>query len=73
LSYSLGNVLKVKWAKQLTVTLSGRNLITFTKYRGLDPESTSVGSNDNNGPVRGIDSFGFPNVKSYQAGLTIGL
>ncbi|HEY9046803.1 MAG TPA: SusC/RagA family TonB-linked outer membrane protein [Ohtaekwangia sp.] len=72
-SYNLKSILNANWTRQFSVTLSGRNLVTFTNYRGLDPESTSVGSDGTNGPTRGIDSFGFPNVKSYQVGLTIGL
>ncbi len=77
LSYNLQGVIKAKWAKQMAVSFAGRNLITFTKYRGFDPESTSTGNSSSGGistgPGRGIDSFNFPNLKSYQFGLTIGL
>ena len=50
--------------KSATLTLSGRNLWTKTKYSGLDPESVSTGS-----VGRGYDSFGFPNLKSLQCGV----
>ncbi len=72
LTYNLTSLINKPWAKQVAINFSGRNLVTFTKYRGLDPESTSTGSDNVNGPVRGIDDFGFPNVKSYQVGLTLG-
>lgn len=75
-SVDLKNVTKAKWAKQLSLTFAGRNLVTFTKYRGLDPESTSTGSQNSGAaslPVRGVDDFSFPNLKSYQFGITVGL
>jgi TonB-linked SusC/RagA family outer membrane protein len=79
-TYNLAGAIKAKWAKQLSITAAGRNLVTFTKYRGIDPESTSTGNTtddglstgNSTGPARGIDSFNFPNLKSYQVGLTIG-
>ncbi len=50
------------------ITLSGQNLITLTKYKGLDPEF-------NNGSIyeRGVDINAWPNIKSYSIGLQIGL
>jgi TonB-linked SusC/RagA family outer membrane protein len=74
----LTNYIKLKWAKTINVTFSGRNLLTITNYRGLDPEATSVGSQtDASGnfslPVRGVDDFSFPNLKSYQVGITVGI
>jgi len=66
-SYNLRNALKVKWAKNISLTLSARNLLTFSKYKGLDPESSSTGTLD-----RGVDNFSFPNLKSYQVGLNVG-
>lgn len=68
--------LKIKWTRQFMVTFAGRNLLTITKYRGLDPEATSVGAQTTAGvnlPVRGVDDFSFPNLKSYQVGVTIGI
>jgi TonB-dependent starch-binding outer membrane protein SusC len=37
--------------------------------------TTFIGANQNpsDGPARGIDSFNFPNLRSYQFGVTIGL
>lgn len=50
------------------ITLSGQNLITLTKYNGLDPEF-------NNGSIyeRGFDINSWPNIKSYSVGLQISL
>jgi TonB-dependent starch-binding outer membrane protein SusC len=50
----------------LRVYVSGNNLITFTAYKGLDPDfiNTNVWN-------RGTDSFAFPNTRSFMMGLEI--
>jgi len=65
--------------KRLTVTASGRNLLTITKYSGLDPENTGAyGSQGNDlstsrsGAFSGVDYFGTPNLRSYQFSLNVG-
>jgi TonB-linked SusC/RagA family outer membrane protein len=65
--------------KRLTVTASGRNLLTFTKYSGLDPENTGAyGSQGNDlstsrtGAFSGVDYFSTPNLRSYQFSLNVG-
>lgn len=47
------------------ISLSGQNLLTLTKYNGLDPEFNF----DNNIYERGVDNFRFPNLKMYSVGL----
>ncbi|MFC4872153.1 SusC/RagA family TonB-linked outer membrane protein [Negadavirga shengliensis] len=49
------------------VTLSGQNLLTFTKYQGLDPEFAN-----NNIFLRGFDNYAFPNLRMYTLGLQLG-
>lgn len=68
-----------KAIKRLTITASGRNLLTFTKYSGLDPENTGAydeGGNDlshsRTGAFAGVDFFGTPNLRSYQFSLNVG-
>jgi hypothetical protein len=65
--------------KRLTVIATARNLLTFTKYSGLDPENTGAyGSQGNDlstsrsGAFSGVDYFGTPNLRSYQFSLNIG-
>jgi hypothetical protein len=57
------------WLKKCQFILSGRNLLTFTKYPGLDPEISSGASNSSFD--RGIDHNSIPNVKSYQVTLNL--
>lgn len=59
-----------EWLKRCQLVLSGRNLLTFTKYPGLDPEISSGASNS--AFDRGIDHSTIPNLKSYQLTLNLG-
>jgi hypothetical protein len=68
LAYSLPSNLTSKIGfSNASITLSGQNLITLTKYGGLDPEF-------NNSSIyeRGFDNFSFPNLKIYSLGLQFG-
>lgn len=54
--------------------VSGQNLITFTKYSGLDPEIGQV-SDPNNGntsaTVKGVDVGNYPTSRFYTLGLNV--
>jgi TonB-dependent starch-binding outer membrane protein SusC len=72
-------VINSRAIKRLTLTASGRNLLTITKYSGLDPENTGAydaqGDNisgDRLGAFAGVDYFGTPNLRSYQLSLNVG-
>jgi TonB-dependent starch-binding outer membrane protein SusC len=61
---------KIKQVRKLQLVLSGRNLLTATKYTGYDPEISSGESNS--AFDRGVDHNTVPNLKTYQVGLNIG-
>lgn len=61
---------KTEWLKKCQIVFSGRNLLTFTKYDGMDPEISSGASNS--AFDRGIDHSSIPNLKSYQLTLNLG-
>jgi TonB-linked SusC/RagA family outer membrane protein len=58
---------EIPWAKvsNLSVFFDSQNLLTFTKYTGMDPEFES----DILSP--GVDWGGFPNVRTFTLGLNI--
>lgn len=58
------------WLKKCQLVLSGRNLLTFTDYKGFDPEMNSGASNS--AYDRGVDHNTIPNMKSYQLSLNLG-
>jgi TonB-dependent starch-binding outer membrane protein SusC len=70
LAFDLSKVVKVLYLKKIQLVLTGRNILTVTKYTGFDPEISSNGVNS--AFERGFDSNTLPNIKSYQVGLNIG-
>ena len=60
--------------KRARVYFSSNNLLTFTDYKGFDPEVdhfTGVNSGANSGLLRGYDYGSYPQVKSYVLGLSL--
>jgi TonB-linked SusC/RagA family outer membrane protein len=52
----------------LDLRVAGRNLHTWTKYTGVDPETSLLGSAT---PVQGIDYFNNPQTRSFVFSLTL--
>lgn len=65
LSYNLPKISKA--INSLTVSLIGRNLYSWDKYPGYDPETNSGGNSD---LIRGIDFGNVPIPRSYQLQLS---
>lgn len=65
LSYNVG---KVKFFKDLTVNLSGRNLISWDNYKGYDPELNSGGQST---LLRNIDFGSVPIPRSFSLGVQV--
>jgi hypothetical protein len=69
LSYHIG---PVRGVGDWTVGLVGRNLLTFTKYSGYDPEiggnHTNTGANS--GLISQVDAFDFPTLRNYTISLS---
>ena len=63
LSYNLG---KVAFANNLSVNFSGRNLISWDKYNGYDPEVNSGGQST---ILRGIDFGATPIPRTFSFGI----
>ena len=70
-AFDLAKYTKLAFFKKAQLVLSGRNLITKTKYTGYDPEISS-GTN-NSSFDRAVDHNTIPNTKSYTIGLNISL
>ncbi len=65
LSYSLGTS---KYFKDMIISLSGRNLVSWDNYKGYDPEVNSAGQST---LLRGIDFGSVPIPRTYK--LSLGL
>ncbi|HEY5822922.1 MAG TPA: SusC/RagA family TonB-linked outer membrane protein [Cyclobacteriaceae bacterium] len=70
LAVDLAKVINVPALKKLQLVLTGRNILTWTKYSGYDPEVSS--GSVNSSFDRGVDNSTLPNTKSYQVGLNVG-
>ncbi len=68
--FDFAKFLNLKSITKCQLVLSGRNLLTKTKYTGYDPEISSGTSNS--AWDRGVDHNTIPNLKTYQVGLNIG-
>lgn len=73
---TIGYTLPAKALAKLGLTsariyVQGQNLFTITKYSGIDPEVTSVGSAPGS-TVLGVDQGNYPRSKMYQVGLNFG-
>ncbi len=74
LTYTIPSALlkKVKIASA-QVYLQGQNLLTFTKYTGLDPDiNLRRSGNDNEDKHLGVDEGAYPVAKSYLVGVRFG-
>jgi TonB-linked SusC/RagA family outer membrane protein len=61
LGYRVGRIAGIgDW----NLSLIGRNLITFTDYKGFDPEVGVGGGSLGSGVLNAIDAYGFPNLRT---------
>lgn len=72
-SIELGYNVPAAWLQKVSITsarvfVSGQNLLTFTKYSGLDPDV--VGANVNLEP--GVDNGNYPSSRIVSFGLNVG-
>jgi len=71
---SLGYTFDQAWVSRILgfgsidLRVAGRNLVTWTKYTGVDPETSLLGSAS---AVRGIDYFNNPQGRSYVFSVTL--
>jgi TonB-linked SusC/RagA family outer membrane protein len=71
IGYTIPGTKKIKIDK-IRVYLAGTNLLTFTKFTGLDPEMTvSTNSAAQGDTANGIDWGTYPVAKSYTFGLNV--
>ena len=61
----IGYNIPMKKVDRFRIYLSGQNLLTFTQYRGLDPELEGSMFDP------GVDHQNFPNLRTYSAGINI--
>ena len=71
LGYNLPtNIVSVARLQSARIYVSGQNVLTFTKYKGLDPEINTFSGNNT---ALGTDFLTFPQARTIQVGINIGL
>jgi len=65
------NILSKIGADNLRVYLQGTNLLTFTKYSGLDPDVTNQTLGDSGDLTKGVDFFHWPVSKQFLIGVNV--
>ncbi len=73
LGYDLAKLVRWKYLSQFRLYVSAQNLVTFTKYSGMDPE-VGASSYDASGAYyfgQGVDNGFYPRPKVYMAGVNI--
>mgnify|MGYP003582541926 FL=1 len=73
LSYAMPNSLlnKIKFVKGASLTLTGTNILLFTNYTGMDPETSAAGAGVIGSGSVGIDYAGVPATSGVAVGLNI--
>ncbi len=70
ISYSLPTaILPKSFIKNISLSITGNNLILITPYKGFDPESSSTVAGSN---VNGLAGFTYPALRSYIFSLNVG-
>ncbi len=55
-----------------SVNLIGRNLLTWTDYTGMDPETGLNGGSNGSGILNAADGFNFPNLRTLTLQFNVG-
>ena len=67
LTYQLG---KIAGVGDWTISAIGRNLATFTKYSGNDPEVGVSGGQAGSGLINQVDALDFPTLRTYTISIS---
>ncbi len=55
----------------IDINLSGRNLFTWTDYRGYDPEVGSTGGDTGSAVIARVDGYQYPNFRTFTAAISL--
>ena len=77
LTYTVPQTLTTRFGgRDMSVSLTGRNLLLWTKYQGVDPEVSYTGGGGQTGVdenfVESIDAFGFPLARRFGISVRLG-
>ena len=53
------------------ISVTGRNLYTWTNYRGYDPEIGKTGGDTGSAAIARVDGYTYPNFRTWTAALEL--
>ncbi len=68
LSYTFDLSKKVKWLRDVTVSLAGENLFLWKRYNGFDPDVSSEGTSST---LRRVDIGAYPKARTITMGVQV--
>ncbi len=68
---SFGNVFGLRSLDGVSLMLQGRNLHTWTKYRGYDPEVGKSGGDTGSAALARVEGYQYPNFRTWTFGVEI--
>ncbi len=71
LSYNFSKKLFKNKIQNAQIYVTGRNLLLFTKYSGIDPEVNTIGAAVKGTGSIGIDNLGTPSTKGFDLGIKV--
>lgn len=70
ISYRFDNPFKLNYIKDVTFSVSGTNLLTFTNYSWYDPDVNIFGGDASR---RGVDMYSYPQARTFTFGVKVTL
>lgn len=64
LGYTFDLSEKLKWMKDITLSVSGENLLLWKKYNGFDPDVSYSGSDSESSTLRRLDMGAYPKART---------
>jgi hypothetical protein len=76
LSYRLGagllnSIPGLNRFSSIGINATGRNLLTWTDYRGFDPEVGKGGGNTGSAAIARVEGYQYPNFRTWTVGLEL--
>ena len=64
LGYTFDLSEKIKWMRDITLSVSGENLLLWKKYNGFDPDVSYSGSDSESSTLRRLDMGAYPKART---------
>jgi hypothetical protein len=67
----LAGVSWLRWSDGIGISVTGRNLLTFSSYNGYDPETGRGGGDTGSAAIARVDGYNYPNFRTFTFALEV--